>query len=182
MTRTDIEIEYFDWMYIMVTNGRFAKENSYKKLLTYLHDTEFHYIIQKDANRAVDGEELRYRFAYENYSRDSRDYIIDCLARPCSILEMMIALAIRCEDYMDDPNFGDRTGQWFWLMITNLGLGSMYDNRYDEDYISDVIDTFLKREFEPDGRGGLFRVRNCKYDIRKVEIWDSMLWYLNTIS
>lgn len=182
MTRTDIEQEYFEWMYAIVTTGRYAKENSYRELLAYLHDVEFRYIIQKDANRAEDGENLRYRFAYETYDYDSVDYITDCLARPCSILEMMIALAIRCEDIMDDPSLGDRTGQWFWQMITNLGLGAMYDRRFNERYISDIVDTFLSRKFEPDGRGGLFRVRNSKYDIRKVEIWDSMLWYLDSIT
>ena len=39
---------------------------------------------------------------------------------------MMIALAIRCEEHiMDDPDAGDRTGQWFWSMLVSLGLGSM---------------------------------------------------------
>lgn len=44
--------------------------------------------------------------------------------RPCSVLEMIIALAIRLEEHiMDDPDIGNRTGQWFWDMIVSLGLG-----------------------------------------------------------
>lgn len=182
MTRTDIEQEYFEWMYKKMSTGYYAKENSFKKLLAHLHEREFFYSIPKDANRAEDGESLRYRFAYEIYSPDSRDIIVDYLSRPCSILEMMIALAIRLEDIMDDPSIGDRTGQWFWKMIVNLGLGGMYDLRYDEKYVDDVIDRFLDHEYEPDGRGGLFRIRDCKYDLREVEIWMSALWFLDTIT
>lgn len=181
MTRTDIEQEYFEWIYELITTGRFAKENSYQQLLLYLHDIEFKYIIPRDSNRAEDGEGLRYQFAYEQYSQDSRDYIIDCLARPCSVLEMMVALAIRCEDIMDDPSLGDRTGQWFWKMIVNLGLGGMYDTRFDERVVTKTVDIFLNREYEPDGRGGLFRIKNCENDLRNEEIWTQMLWFLDTI-
>lgn len=182
MTRTDIEQEYFEWMYHLVTDGRYSRETSYRKLLTLLHDIEFRYMIPKDANRAEDGEDLRYRFAYLNYSHDSRDYIVDCLARPCSVLEMMIALSFRCEETMDDPMMGDRTGQWFWKMVANLGLGDMYDLRFDKEYSIDAIERFMDREFEPDGRGGLFRVRNSECNMRDVEIWVSMLWYLDSIT
>ena len=39
----------------------------------------------------------------------------------CSVLEMMVALAICCEEtYMDNPNIGNRTGQWFWNMVKNI--------------------------------------------------------------
>lgn len=182
MTRTDIEQEYFEWMYKKMNTGDCAKESSFRKLLTHLHEREFIYSIPKDANRAEDGEDLRYRFAYEIYSPDSRDIIVDYLSRPCSILEMMIALSIRLEDIMDDPSVGDRTGQWFWKMIVNLGLGGMYDLRYDEKYVDDIIDRFLDHDYEPDGRGGLFRIRNCEYDLRDVEIWMSALWFLDTIT
>lgn len=181
MTRTDIEEEYFEWMYEMICEGRYAKENSYRKLLEYLHDVEFTYIISKDSNREEDGKNLRYRFAYEVYSYDSRNYIVDYLARPCSVLEMMVALAISCENIMNDPHIGDRTGQWFWKMIVNLGLGGMYDTRFDKRYVDKTIDIFLNRNYDPDGKGGLFRIKNCEYDLRKFEIWVQALWFLDTI-
>ena len=37
------------------------------------------------------------------------------------------------------------------------------------------------REYAPDGRGGLFTIRNCEEDLRKVEIWYQLCWYLDTI-
>lgn len=144
-----------------------------------LHNIEFRYSIQMDENRADDGIELRYRFARE---KRCEDYDIDYLDGPCSVLEMMIALAIRCEeDIMDDPSYGNRTGQWFWGMVVNLGLGSMTDSRYNKRFVDNCIDIFLNREYEPDGRGGLFRIRNCEYDLRTVEIWYQLCWYLDSI-
>mgnify|MGYP003235589453 FL=1 len=96
---------------------------------------------------------------------------------------MILALAIRCEEtIMDDPSIGDRTQQWFWGMITNLGLGSMTDSRFDRDAANDILERFLDREYEPDGKGGLFTVRNCDSDLRDVEIWYQMCWYLNHIT
>ena len=96
---------------------------------------------------------------------------------------MMIALAIRCEnDIMDNPNMGDRTSQWFWGMITNLGLGSMTDRNFDIRYVDEIIERFLDRKYEPDGKGGLFRIRHFNRDLRKVEIWYQLCWYLDSIN
>lgn len=174
--------EYFEWLCALVCRDRFSKDISYRKLLAHLHNTEFQYHIKNDKNRADDGIQLRHRFAlYENHEYSER-VILKNLAGPCSILEMMVALAIRCEEtIMDDPAVGDRTGQWFWGMITNLGLGSTSDDRYDKRYVNDVIVTFLNRKYAPNGRGGLFTLKNCDSDLRDVEIWIQLLWYLDTI-
>lgn len=170
-----IDIEYFEWLCDIVCRDRFAKEISYRSLLAHLHRVEFTFIIPRDSNRAEDGVDLRYRFARADADRYLRG--------PCSVLEMLLALAIRCEEnIMDDPLKGDRTGQWFWMMVNNLGLGGMTDDRYDEDYVDDRVSTFLYREYDPDGRGGLFRIRNCPHDLRGVEIWYQLCWYLDTIT
>jgi hypothetical protein len=95
---------------------------------------------------------------------------------------MLVALALRCEEnIMDDPDMGNRTGQWFWIMISNLGLGAMRDSRFNERRAEVVIDRLLSRDYEPDGEGGLFTVKGCKHDMRTVEIWHQMCWYLNYI-
>lgn len=174
-----LEDEYFNWMYSYICKYQNSKTHSYYKLLTRLQDTEFTYILPKDANRAEDGISMRWRFAKQY---DDPDYIMDCLDRPCSVFEMMLALAIRCEeDIMDSAEYGNRISQWFWQMIVNLGLGSMTDMNFDPDYVDDIVQRFLNREFEPDGHGSLFVVRRCKFDLRKVEIWVAMLWYLDSI-
>lgn len=177
MTRT-IEAEYFDWMYELVCGGRLVNGVSFKKLLQYLHDVEFIYSIEFDDNRADDGINLRRRFVYECDYRPNADLYIH---GPCSVLEMMIALSIRCEEIMDNPDIGDRTGQWFWRMVVNLGLGDMSDDRFDLYLVEKTINRFLNREYEYDGTGGLFVIRNCDCDLRDIEIWEQMCYFLDTI-
>ena len=134
-----------------------------------------------DANRAYDGILLRKRFEYEN-SLDSSTMDLYFGDRPCSVLEMMIALAITCEEnIMDDPEYGDRTGQWFWSMIVSLGLGGMTDQKYNREEVDDVIFKFLTRNYDRDGKGGLFTIPNCEVDMRNYEIWCQMCWYMDSI-
>lgn len=170
--------KYFEWIYTKVCSGRFARANSYRKLIECLSEIDYFWIIPDDANRAEDGEEgLRWHYMYENHISPDVD-----LSGPCSVLEMILALAFKCEEIMDDAIIGDRTGQWFWHMINNLGLGGMSDRRFDREYVLDTIDRFLNRDFESDGHGSLFIVRNCKEDLRDIPIWTSMLWYLDQIT
>lgn len=175
MKRNNINNRYFEWLSKIVCGRRYSKQISYRKLFKYLYDTDFRYSIPMDANRAEDGLDLR-----EKFSREEDDELY--LDKPCSVLEMMIALSLRCEqEYMDDPIFGDRTGQWFWEMIVNLGLGSMIDDRFDIDYVEKTVNTFLDRDYSPDGEGGLFRIKDCDDDLRDVEIWYQFCWYLDSI-
>lgn len=176
-----IRAEYFEWMYGMTCRERYPQSISYRNLLMRLHDTDFRYSMVRDGDRASDGLRLRRRF------RDSMGYSEYDIERALdvfnvSVLEMMIALAIRIEeDIMDNAEVGDRTNQWFWIMIVNLGLGDMMDDRYDAEHVEEVIERFLNREYEPNGRGGLFYIRNTRRDIRKLEIWYQMCEYLNAI-
>ena len=164
--------DYFEWLFNLVHGIH------YRRLLIELHSIEFRYSIRMDENRADDGVRLRYRYAMQ---KGCEEYV-DQLNGPCSVLEMMVALAIRCEeDIMDDPSYGDRTGQWFWHMIVNLGLGSMTDDRFDKRYVRERIDIFLDREYEPNGKGGLVTIKNCKHDLRTVEIWYQLNLYLDSI-
>ena len=180
MIEHEINEDYFEWLYEGMCGNRYSKNISYRKLLEHLHNTNFRYTISNDKNRASDGIDLRYSFALSQGCEDEPELITDYLKGPCSVFEMMVALAQRCESGMDDPKIGDRTGQWFWGMVNNLG--GMNDNRYDEQYVDDVINTFLDREYKSNGKGGLFTIRNCEYDLREVEIWYQLCWYLDTIS
>lgn len=172
-----IKSDYFEWMYDLVSGNRFARGNTYRRLLTFLHDVEFVYFVPYDENRAAEGISLRYHYCLQHDCTD----LEWCLDGPCSVLEMMVALAIRCENIIDNPEKGDQTGQWFWAMITNLGLGSMTDTNYNEWLVNDVITRFLNREYEPDGRGGLFRVRGWRRDMRTAEIWHQLMAYINSM-
>lgn len=174
--------EYFEWIYRIVCDDRFAEDISFRKLLMRLHDIEFAYTIRRDENRAADGINLRHRFAVRSKWSDVYKEVELTLNGPCSVLEMMVALSIRCEEnIMDNTAYGDRTGQWFWGMVNNLGLGDMDDKVYDKRQVDDIIVRFLNREYDRDGKGGLFRVKRIRSDMRKAEIWHQMCWYLDSI-
>ena len=182
MVQDNINKMYFEWLFDFVCARRYRPPISYRKLLSDLHYRDFTYTISRDENRACDGIDLRYRFMKSCWKRSDRD-VLRALDRPCSVLEMMVALALRCEEtIMDDPLKGDRTGQWFWGMINSMGLGTMIDDEFDQDYVEYVVDRFLNREYSPDGHGGLFVIKNCDRDLRNVEIWNQLCWYLDCIS
>lgn len=177
--RDEIKIEYFTWLVGIVCKHSYPRNISFDKLLRHLHNLEFRYIFDRDENRAEDGIGMRYKFACERTDLEDVELY---LSGPCSMLEMMIALASRMEDYMDDPHYGDRTGQWFWQMISSLGLSGMTDYQFDREEVNLAIISFTNREYEANGKGGLFTVRNCDRDLRDVEIWIQACWYMNTIS
>lgn len=173
----DVREQYFNWMYDMVFTKRAP---SYVRLLRYLNSQEFTYNIRLDGNRADDGLYLRYRFKQEKHLRAVD--VDRCLTGKCSVLEMMVALCLRIEeDIMDDPVKGNRIHKWFHVMLKSLGLLDMDDAYFDERYADKVITRFLNREYEPNGAGGLFRIKNCPYDLRSVEIWYQMCWYFDSI-
>ena len=175
MTRYELNNSYFDWMYRLV-----CKSQRYLRLLRHLHGIDFDYILPMDGNRAEDGVNLRYRFGYENaYDEHAiASYLDD---RPCSVLEMIVALAIRCEEHiMDDPDIGNRTGQWFWEMMHNLRLDNMTDDAYDGMRVETIVMRFLNREYGRNGEGG-FTVKNSMRDMRSIEIWYQMCLYLDDI-
>lgn len=172
----NLQQQYFDWMRDQVGGAP-----RYRKLLSCLNSVPFRYSIDRDGNREGDGISLRYRFGHEcgipGYMvATGLDFT------PCSVLEMMVALAIRAErDFMSNAIYGDRTAIWFWEMIDNLGLGRMTDDYYDNDYTMSAIDRFLDRGYAPDGEGGLFHVHRPRRDMRGVEIWSQLMWHLNEI-
>lgn len=182
MTQRDVNLDYFNWLCDIVCGDRYSPGISYTSLLTCLHEIAFTYLHPMDENRAAQGANLRYRFALCLVPMEETSGVTCALDAPCSVLEMMVALAIECEEtIMDDPCFGNRTAQWFWGMIASLGLGGMYNNRFDRDYVEEVIERFLNREYEPDGRGGLFTIKNYGRDLRTMEIWWQACAYLNGI-
>ena len=178
MFRDQIINDYFEWLWNF-TKCRGHSQN--RKIITLLHNIEFRYSIPMDANREEDGIDLRYRFITEVGIPKNYQEVYGYLDGPCSVLEMMIALAIRCEEsIMDDPDIGDRTSEWFWLMMKNLGLDYMSDRKFDRNVAEEKISIFLDRRYKRNGEGGLFVV-NGRRDLRKVEIWYQMCWYLDTI-
>ncbi len=181
MRQKNLEELYFHWICSKVGNTPHRSSRTYEELLGYLHKRYFSYTIPMDGNRASDGIALRYRFG-EEAGIDERIIACELDIHPCTVLEMMAALAIRCEEHiMANPEYGDRTGKWFWGMIYNLGLSRLYDGRFRVHFAERCIDRFLNREYDSDGVGGLFTIGSDKGDARSMEIWYQLNCYLTSM-
>lgn len=172
----NIKNEYFNWLLDILGN----KSSDYTNLLKELFTTEFVWTIELDSNRASDGICLRENFA--DAKRYSVDKVNEAIDFPCSVLEMMIALAVRCETHITiDNKIGNQSYKWFWRMINNLRLSSMTDANYKQSYTKNRLDIFLHREYEKNGVGGLFTISDDSVDMRKIEIWYQLQRYLNEL-
>lgn len=172
--------EYFDYICNLICDSKFKRnKKAYSKLLYFLFDTPFRYSMEMDENRYQDGLNLRYRFAVEY--RYSEHYIFDMLSdRDCSVLEMMVSVANRCEEScIDDPELGSQTGFIFWKMVESLGLIYSENRYFDLEFVDYTIQRFLNREYFENGEGGLFTLRFPRRDMTTVEIWMQACWWLN---
>lgn len=175
----EIEYSYFQFLMRLINNERpQPPARNYGVLLRFMYNMEFEYIIPLDENRAYDGLNLRYLFSTEapyNYND-----ILNALDEPCSILEMIIGLAHRIEtDITCEPDGIDRTSEWFWQMISSLGLEDMTDSNFNSDKVIDILRRFLNRRYAKNGQGGLFTVENYDRDMRDIEIWYQANIWLN---
>lgn len=175
---TQLQCDYFQWLSDTACRNDCSDFGTWDTLLQILHSIDFVFMMEMDRNRASDGLALRSRFGRE---RKIPDYLIEQeLYFPCSVLEMMVALADRCESQIMDRMDGEvRTGKWFLAMIESLGLSSMRDPNCDEYFVLQIVRRFLLRQYSPDGTGGLFTVPRCRQDMRQIDIWYQMMAYLN---
>ena len=154
---------YFQYLCDLV-GGYEAFGQSFCYLLKELHQKDFYSVWGNDENRAKDGLELRSEWGIQK-------------KRPCSILEMMIALAQRMNYIMLDDVEKDMTPEFFWKMIDNLGLLDMDDEKMEAQIVECqcVIDRaiydLVERKYSRNGDGGLFPLRHTSRDQRKVDIY-----------
>ena len=171
---------YLNWLMGLIEDEGHL---NYTELCRYLMSVDFRWSVRMDENRAADGVHLRLVFEDQTgYSFDNKD-------APCTVLEMMIALALRGgEDILWDGE-NNWTPFIFWTMIENLGLKGYTDeyfleNRGYSDYDLEVkINNFLDRNYDKYGHGGLFYVvpKNSHFpkNFQKLEIWYQMAAWIN---
>ena len=144
----------------------------YFEVMRQLYSTKFYWTVPNDDNRGLDGLRLRERYGYTT----ARNH-------PCSLLEMLIALSERCEDdIMYDPKEGDRSVDWFWMMMRNLGLNKFRDSSFEDawntNHVTFITDRLMDRDYSENGVGGLFPLKHPNKDQRDVEIWYQLSAYL----
>lgn len=180
MTYSPVVHAYYDWLVGIVWDRNELGGPRYNRLFTFLFNSTFVPTFEMDNSRVNDAIDLRYRFANEcgfSYAAVASD--LNGVDGCCNMLELMLALAIRMEEHiMADEAFGNRTGQWFWQMVISLDFGNVEDGYFDERLAEDIIVHFNNHEYSPDGKGSLFTVPNCPFDMRKLDIWYQMQHYI----
>lgn len=141
--------EYYEWLTDIV-----GGERKHSLLLHILFQKEFYWTVPFDEDRAADGIDLRH--TYLKFIERQ----VNLGLKACSVLEMLVALSCSCEDnIMHDRDLGDRTPEWFWMMLHNLGL-DVYSNdhfSYEAEYeIHHILDNWLERKFGENGKGSPF--------------------------
>lgn len=161
-----VEEQYLDWLIYKIGGDK------YRSLCEQLYKTSFIWFIPNDDNRDEDGRQLRSDFLDEVKVYPFGEWRI----RDCSVLELILGVAHRLS-YDSNINSDD----WFWELITNLGLLKYNDASYDRTTnteVNKIIRKLNNRTYKRDGSGGLFPLSNHNEDQRKVEIWYQMSSYL----
>ena len=165
MSNYVVDNAYYEWLL-----NKIDYNDGYDTELETLFHVTFTWNVANDDNRAKDGIILRSVFmSEEDWSTEP------CENYDCSVLEMMIALAMRIENDIMWDGETDKTSKWFWIMFRNLGL----DETMSSAEVYDILDRFLLRKYAYDGTGGLFPLgKNATEDQRNVEIWYQAQSYL----
>jgi len=176
-TLEDLKTEYLTWLYGVIFGHQI--ETQYWLLANTLFKIDYYWTIPNDDNRGEDGKQFRHDFSlgYFNALRSWWD-------GPCTVFEMITGVACRMEDILENPVRRSNIGDWFILLISNLGLKSFTDDNWSSDKEHEVhkkIDILLKRNYDRYGNGGLFPLEGSrvKNDQRKVEIWYQMMSYID---
>lgn len=175
----DLVSAYYQWLYAQI--GAVTDTNPYRShhiLSEILLNTEFVSYNQYDDNRAFEGLQLRAEFAEIHGEVVWAD-------EPCTVFEVLLALARRAA--YETSGFGliDLPGDWFWRMLGNLGLDAFNDGVFlehpskMESIVHKTLLIFLERRYNSDGsNGGLFPLKEPNQDQRQVELWYQLNAYI----
>ena len=168
--------EYYYWLgNIMIMDIDDDTGESYTILQKTLFDIPYTWFIFRDDDRLKDVYTLREEFCSEfgYYVPANNDY-----GFYVTTLEVLVAMDSRMSDITDEPR-----SKWFWMMLRNLGISgfsdSVFANIRIDKHVGNVIDVWLKRQFESDGTGSPFPLKHPKSDQRLTEIWVQMNNYLS---
>jgi len=61
---------------------------------------------------------------------------------------------------------------WFWEFMNNLKLDEFRQVSGSDIYaVEDIVSSFIWRQYEPNGYGGMFPMCSTQNDQRKIELW-----------
>lgn len=191
----DTEFQYFEWL-IESIDPEHKIGDFYRPVYEILYSTDFRWFkkYSDDENRAKDGIYLRNDF--KDSSRKFRDDLrkefsaIDYdggdvqkehwyYAKPASCMEVLISIGRRIEyNYLAIPG-EENVPKWFWIFVTNLGLGVNNRMISNQNYIHHRIQKWLNRRYERNGEGGIFVTNSSRFDMPKLSLREQMNIFVN---
>lgn len=172
MESVPLDEAYFNWLcgHVGQIQSR-PTARTYRRLLKLFYQKEFIWIVPNDDNRMADGKAIRDEFVNDLglWNIDP-----DWMGLGCSFYEMLLALSRRVS-FLDDGT----PAEWFWHLVQNIGL-HVYNDRMeiDERDVDDTLERVIWRQYEPNGKGGLFPLKHHNGDQRKFELWYQLNAYL----
>lgn len=166
---------YFNWLKNKVDFLDFPEK--YDQLFMALYNTEFVWGHPMDRNRAFEGQDIRAEYKSET----GHNFPIN-LSIPANVLEVLIAITKRM-NFICSSFDEDKTKIIFWRLMANLDLAGMSDPYYimngGDVMVEAILTKWMKRRYEPDGRGGIFPMAEPRENQREVELWYQMNQYLS---
>lgn len=153
--------EYFEWLINRVGFSR----RGYDQLLYFLYTVPFRYVLDRDRYRADDAFSLADEFGID------RGYV--------SVLEVLIALAIRIDDELIGDPSDPKPNKIFWEMCCNLHLDEYNNKKFNVQKVQNILLKWMERDFNSDGYGSIFPLDDPRQDQRKLEIWSQLQEYLS---
>lgn len=142
------------------------------QLYRYLLEVDYIWTIPLDKNRAQDGIDLRCWWA-NSIKLTKEQYEVIFNSKACSMLEMLLAFAIRIENDFMATAEGNNTSKWFYQMLISLGMSDDITN-FDRGRVDHALLMFFNHQIS------LFQVPNV--DISKMELWNQMNYWINYIN
>lgn len=171
-TRVNVE-DYIRWLEVQLRDED-SGGRTYLDLANAMFAKQFAAVVPMDANRMVDGLDLRVEYAHLEGMNPNRMKNLG----PCSFLEVLVSLSRKLAF-----NAGGQAPGWAWQLLCNLELDRMSDPLTPPRFrrAEAIMDSVIRRSYSPDGTGGFFPLNKPDDDMTRIELWYQMHAYISEL-
>lgn len=173
--------DYHNWIISLVDSEDHYLAREYSQLMGFLDDYSFKWVLKLDEDRAKDGIQLRKEYDFE-YSRGDISIYDELFDVPCSVLEMLVALSLRCYDeFLSGFDVKKVTPHKVFLhILTSLDLFSETNNRFSYEKCVKNVKSFIEK-LHVNGRYlTVFKIDPKVANPHKMELWWQMQRYIDS--
>jgi len=167
--------EYVNWLIGPQNLGlaRSIDQGRISLLIELLSNTKFECSIPEDNPRTEDAFDLRREYISECRYNSEEPQADDRLYGPASVLEVLVALAIRFDmEVVGNPGV-PQPDRLFMEWLDNLGVVVM-DSEWSIDNSNLImlkLSKWMNRNYKDDGKGSIFPLKHVTFNFSKSDIW-----------